>query len=109
MDPQESMAMTLHRPKPFDFDVEPPGPEFILIRRERQTFTQLPRTGAVLFAVRTSWQTLVELDITELRALSVEMEGWPDEIAMYKGRHCWGPFVTKYLEQAEKVHANPTA
>ena len=102
------MAMTLHQSEPFNFDVEPPGPDCILIRRERQTFTRLPRADAVLFAVRTSWQCLAQLDLTELRALSVEMESWPDEVAMYKGRDCWGPCVMKYLEQVEQMLANPT-
>ena len=109
MNPQESMAMTLHQPKPFNFKIKPPGPEHILIRTERQTFKRLPRTGAVLFAVRTSWQRLPELDIADLRALSIETGGWPEEVAKYKGRDCWASFVTEYLEQAEKVHASPTA
>jgi len=60
-------------------------PEDLRVRRERQTFTRLEKTGAVLFTVRTYMQSLEDLEDEEALALIHQVRGWEEEIRMYKG------------------------
>ena len=86
-------------------DAPEPAPEQILdldqiiVRRERQTFTRLEKSGAVLFTVRTYMQPLVELGIEEVRALKSQILGWEEEIRVYKGWGIWGEVVVGYCDE----------
>jgi hypothetical protein len=71
----------------------------IIVRRERQTFTRLEKSGAVLFTVRTYMQPLVELGIEEVRALKSQILGWEEEIRVYKGWGIWGEVVVGYCDE----------
>lgn len=62
-----------------------------MVRRERQTFTRLEHTGAVLFTVRTYMEPLTHLGDAELRALRSQVLGWEEEVRAYKGGDIWGP------------------
>ncbi|KAE9377073.1 hypothetical protein N431DRAFT_331950 [Stipitochalara longipes BDJ] len=71
------------------------APRRLMVRRERQTFTRLAKTGAVLFTVRTYMTPLVELSVEELKALKSQIMGWEEEIRVYKGWQIWGePLLT---------------
>lgn len=70
----------------------------VLIRRERQTFRRLPKSGALVFTVKTTLTPLQDLDEEELLGLKREMESWPTEVATYKGRHVWGECAMRYCE-----------
>ncbi|CAD6446508.1 d17da73b-b793-4efe-a376-d11816c436f8 [Sclerotinia trifoliorum] len=59
----------------------------IYVRRERQTFTRLPKSGAVLFTVRTYMEGLTELGFQEAESLAKQVRGWEREMGRYKG---WG-------------------
>lgn len=73
-------------------------PERILLRRERQTFRRLPKSGAIVFGVRTSVARLSELDKEECEGLAGEVRNWPDQVWKYKGGDIWGSSVLEYCE-----------
>jgi hypothetical protein len=68
----------------------------IFIRRERQTFTRLPTSDAILFTVRTYMKPLTSLEDEELAAFVEQAGHWGDEMAAYKGREKWWDTVLKY-------------
>lgn len=70
----------------------------IIIRRERQTFTRLPKSNAVLFTVRTYMRPLLELGDEELHALRSQIWGWEEEIRSYKGWALWGAAIDEWCE-----------
>lgn len=74
-------------------------PERLMVRRERQTFMRLVKSGAVLFTVRTYMTLLVELGAEELRALKSQVLGWEDEIRVYKGWGIWGESLMKLCDE----------
>ncbi|KAI6714003.1 hypothetical protein JHW43_003433 [Diplocarpon mali] len=71
----------------------------LMVRRERQTFTRLERTGAVLFTVRTYMEPLTQLCDDQLRALRSQVLGWEEEVRKYKGSDIWGPGLTSLCEE----------
>ena len=79
----------------------------ITVRRERQTFTRLPKSNAVLFTVRTYMTPLVELGDDELSALRGQIAGWEDEMKVYKAHHLWGEKLQQWCE--EKLGARDPA
>ena len=99
VEPDADLAKTLYQPKPLKYDTKPSGPEKILIRSERQTFRRLPLSDAVLHTVKTSLTSLTELSTTDLRAFAMEARSWPDEVAEYKGRSCWGECALTYCDR----------
>ncbi|KAL1963663.1 hypothetical protein VTN77DRAFT_7984 [Rasamsonia byssochlamydoides] len=97
--PGEDLSSTLFRPDGLmEQDVSPLADD-ILIRRERQTFRRLPRTGALVFSVKTTLTTLSELPLQEVQNLAKEIQNWPEDIAAYKGRDIWGKHVMEYCNQ----------
>jgi hypothetical protein len=99
VDGKTDLGNTLCQPYALDFDNKPAGPEQVFIRRERQTFRRLPKTGAIVFAVKTSIRCITELDVNEIRSLKEEASRWPEAVANYKGRHCWGDCVFRYCDE----------
>lgn len=71
-------------------------------RSERQTLTKLPESGAVVFTIKTYLLPLPDVknegqEVCE--RLIGAIEGFPDDIAVYKRSKEWGPPVIKYLQQ----------
>ncbi|OCK76454.1 hypothetical protein K432DRAFT_306328 [Lepidopterella palustris CBS 459.81] len=99
--PGMNLADTLFVQEPKDFF---PGmihnllPHNIIIRHERQTFRRLPKSGAVIFIVKTSITPLVHFPKEELAGLAAEIRSWPEDIAEYKGRGLWQRPVLGYCE-----------
>ncbi|TGO27713.1 hypothetical protein BPAE_0038g00590 [Botrytis paeoniae] len=95
-----------------DIPEAPPSPSFpltpsdIYIRRERQTFTRLPKSNAVLFTVRTYMEKLVDLNSADAEAMAKQIRGWDGELARYKGVGIWGDVTLGYcdgrVEEREK-------
>lgn len=73
-------------------------PEHISVRRERQTFTRLEKSGAVLFTVRTYIQPLTDLTGEEIEGLLSQIRGWEGEMKTYKGWDHWGRVVEEWCE-----------
>lgn len=98
--PNENLTDILYRPNALcEKELSDPLPSEILIRRERQTFRRLPRTGAIVFGVKTYLTPLDELPMTELDNLAKEMRSWPDYVGDYKGRDVWGAKVLEYYQK----------
>jgi hypothetical protein len=80
--------------------------EEVRIRHERQTLRRLPKTGVILFTVRTYLLPVVDLkdDPESVSELLGAIRAMPKEMAEYKGRHLWGstvePWCEETLEQA---------
>lgn len=74
-------------------------PKQLVVRRERQTFTRLEKSGAVLFTVRTYMTPLTELGTVELKALKSQVLGWEEEIRIYKGWAIWGEPLLRWCEE----------
>ena len=83
----------------FDFVQPPTDPATIILRGERQTFRRLPQSGAVLFSVKTTLRPLTALGPDELKQFIKEVVSWPEVIAEYKGRNCWGDCAFRYAEK----------
>ena len=73
-------------------------PEHITVRRERQTFTRLKKSGDVLFTVRTYMQPLTELVGEEIEGLLSQIRGWEGDMKTYKGWNHWGTVVEQWCE-----------
>jgi len=105
--PNETLFEILYRPTTLSEANHNPAPEDIVIRRERQTFIKLPRSGALIFGVKTVLTTLDELPMQELQNLAKEIRSWPDYVGEYKGTEIWGAtaleFAEKKSREAEKV------
>ena len=83
-------------------------PEHITVRRERQTFTRLEKSGGVLFTVRTYMQPLTELTGEEVGGLLSQIRGWEGEMKTYKGWQHWGRVVEKWCESQLAQQRNDT-
>lgn len=98
--PGENLSDILYRPNALcEKALLNPSPEEILIRRERQTFRRLPRTGAIVFGVKTYLTPVNQLPMKELENLATEMKTWPDYVSEYKGRDVWGAKVLEYYNE----------
>ena len=67
-------------------------PEMIVLRTERQTLRRLPKTGAILFTIRTyitPVTRLVEEPGVPSRLASA-VRSWPDVVARYDSNQCRG-------------------
>lgn len=85
--------------------------EDVTMRRERQTFTRLPKSNAVLFTVRTYMVPLVDLTHDELRVLRNQIRGWTEDVRAYKGYNVWGQMAEKWFEEqlGPQVHEDMKA
>lgn len=97
--PHEPLLDTLYRPNGLVEENMDPDPHDIIIRRERQTFRRLPRTGAIVFGVKTVLTPLDELPVEELRNLATEIKSWPECVGEYKGKAVWGGRALEYCKE----------
>jgi len=113
VDPEElSWATTMlgdedHQPFPsaaHDFHANSPTPEMIRLRTERQTLRRLPKTGAIVFTIRT-YLTPVEMLVKEPGVpgrLASAVRSWPEAVAGYKHRHLFQDVLLGYLDEWHK-------
>ena len=101
--PDEELFEILYRPTTLSEDNPNPSPQDIVIRRERQTFRRLPKTGTLVFGVKTTLTTLDELPMEELENLAKEIKSWPDYVGEYKGRQVWGSKALEFCEQKRRM------
>ncbi|KAJ6096967.1 hypothetical protein N7486_007713 [Penicillium sp. IBT 16267x] len=98
--PDENLFEILYRPGSLCEKVLiDPSPNEIIIRRERQTFRRLPRTGAIVFGVKTYLTPISQLPMQELENLAKEMKTWPEYVSEYKGKEVWGRKVLEYYNK----------
>lgn len=89
----------LFQDAPEPVPVVPVKPRDLMVRRERQTFRRLEKTGAVLFTVRTYMSPMINLGNEELKALKSQVAGWEDEVRSYKGGDLWGPPLDAWCQE----------
>ncbi|KAG9187281.1 hypothetical protein G6011_05152 [Alternaria panax] len=102
---RSSLASSLHIPRPVDFfagNIANLHPSELLVRTETQMFARLPKTGAVVVTTRTSTETLSDvaerMNGREKKAFMMEVEGWGNEEARFKGRELWIGVVERCLK-----------
>lgn len=74
----------------------------IRLRSERQTLRRLPKSGAILFTVRTYLTPIQKLEKEPgvARRLASALRGWGEDIGIYKGRvgGGWWNVLLDYLD-----------
>lgn len=79
----------------------------IQVRRERQTFTKLEKSDAVLFTVRTFMKPLVEIENGEVEGLAAMIRAWQStELGPYKGSTVWGDVTLKWCDERMAADAS---
>ncbi|KAJ6624901.1 hypothetical protein B0H10DRAFT_1784043, partial [Mycena sp. CBHHK59/15] len=81
------------------------SPQTLRLRTERQTLRRLPRSGAVVFTIRTylvPLEALVREPGVAARFASA-VRSWPDGVQEYKGERRYGEVLLRFLDEvAEK-------
>ncbi|KAG1820560.1 uncharacterized protein BJ212DRAFT_1266564 [Suillus subaureus] len=77
------------------------APSTLRLRTERQTLRRLPRTGAIVFGIRTYLFKIEELARERGVAdrLASAVRSWPNDVGVYKGRKMYGDVLLKYLDE----------
>jgi hypothetical protein len=73
-----------------------------MVRSERQTFFRLPKSGAIMFTVKTYISSLHQLPKEDLENLATEVRSWPGCVGSYKGRDIWGTRLLDFCEKSSK-------
>ncbi|KAL8835601.1 MAG: hypothetical protein Q9176_006815 [Flavoplaca citrina] len=78
-------------------------------RSERQSLRRLPRSGGVVFTIRTYFEPITKVveEVGVPGRLASAVRSWGDDVARYKGRERYGEVLLEYLdgkhrEQVEK-------
>lgn len=79
--------------------------EEIHFRSERQTLRRLPRSGALLFTVRTYFEpaTVIAKEPHIPGRLAEAIRAWDDKVSFYKGRKHWEDILLPYLDEQHKL------
>ncbi|KZT50556.1 hypothetical protein CALCODRAFT_180602 [Calocera cornea HHB12733] len=89
-------------------DFRPPEPtmrvEDVHFRTERQSLRRMPRSGAVLFTVRTYIEPMTKLaqEPGVPGRLASSVRSFPDDIFVYKAAHLYRDALLPYLDEAHK-------
>jgi hypothetical protein len=70
-------------------------------RSERQSLRRLPRSGGVVFTIRTYFHPVTEIcrEPYVPGRLASAVRSWGDDVAQYKGRERYGDVLLEYLDQ----------
>ena len=74
--------------------------EYHYFRSERQTLRRLPRSGGVVFTIRTYFHPVTEIaeeDYVPGRLASA-VRSWPDDVSRYKGKEKYGDVLLEFLD-----------
>lgn len=81
------------------------SPSTLRLRTERQTLRRLPKSGAIIFTIRTYISPVTEL--SKERGVPGRMasaiRSWPEDVAIYKGRDRYGSILLQYLDECAKL------
>lgn len=75
--------------------------EHHFFRSERQTLRRLPRSGGVLFTIRTYFHPITEVSLEDYvpGRLASAMRSWGEDVSRYKGKERYGEVLLEYLDQ----------
>jgi hypothetical protein len=65
----------------------------LMIRKERQSFRMLPKSGAIVFTTQTKIRAVRDFGAAELQRTMQEIREWPTLEATLKGRDLWGDIL----------------
>lgn len=70
-------------------------------RSERQSLRRLPRSGAVVFTIRTYFEPITEIAKEPYvpGRLASAIRSWGDDVSRYKGKEKYGEVLLEYLDQ----------
>jgi alpha-1,2-mannosyltransferase len=73
-------------------------------RSERQSLRRLPRSGGVVFTIRTYFHPVVEIceEPYVPGRLASAVRSWGEDVARYKGREMYGDVLLEYLDQKHR-------
>lgn len=76
-------------------------PEYIYFRSERQSLRRLPRTGAILFTIRTYYEPVTSLaqESGVPGRMASALRSWPEDVAVYKGQARYKDVLLEYLDR----------
>ncbi|KAJ7230546.1 hypothetical protein GGX14DRAFT_529995 [Mycena pura] len=76
-------------------------PQTLRLRTERQTLRRLPRSGAVVFTIRTYLVPVEELarEPEVAARFASAVRSWPEGVKEYKGEHRYSEVLLKYLDE----------
>ena len=78
-----------------------PPIESIHFRCERQVLRRLPRSGAILFTIRTYFHPVIDIaqEPGVPGRLASALRSWPDDVVRHKGRKAFEDVLLKYLDE----------
>ncbi|EGO01567.1 hypothetical protein SERLA73DRAFT_176926 [Serpula lacrymans var. lacrymans S7.3] len=84
------------------------APQTLRLRTERQTLRRLPRTGAIIFGIRTYLFKIEELadEPGVPGRLASSIRSWPDDVSTYKGRKMYRDVLLGYLDERAREQEN---
>jgi alpha-1,2-mannosyltransferase len=73
-------------------------------RSERQSLRRLPRSGGVVFTIRTYFHPVTEIceEPYVPGRLASAVRSWGEDVARYKGREMYGDVLLKYLDRKHR-------
>ncbi|CAE6425298.1 unnamed protein product [Rhizoctonia solani] len=78
--------------------------ERVRFRTERQSLRRLPRSGAIVFTIRTYVEPITRLaeEPGVPGRMADAIRSWPPEVAEYKGQHLYMDAVLSYLDERHR-------
>ena len=75
--------------------------EHHMFRSERQSLRRLPRTGGVVFTIRTYFHPIIEIAEQPYvpGRLASAIRSWGDDVSRYKGKEKYGEVLLEYLDR----------
>lgn len=79
--------------------------EEIHFRSERQTLRRLPRSGALMFTIRTYFEpmTVIAREPHVPGRLAEAVRNWDEDTSVYKGRAHWDHLLLPYLDEQHRL------
>ncbi|ETW76689.1 hypothetical protein HETIRDRAFT_37752, partial [Heterobasidion irregulare TC 32-1] len=79
-------------------------PSMMRLRMERQTLRRLPKTGAIIFTIRTYVVPVEELvkEVGVPGRMASAIRSWPDDVAGYKSRSSYAHHVLPYFDECHR-------
>ncbi|KAF4499094.1 hypothetical protein FAGAP_4741 [Fusarium agapanthi] len=79
--------------------------EDLHFRSERQTLRRLPRSGVLLFTVRTYFEPICKIaqEPHVPGRLAEAIRSWDDTVSYYKGKSHWDKILLPYLDKQHKI------
>ncbi|KAJ7132215.1 hypothetical protein C8R44DRAFT_773379 [Mycena epipterygia] len=77
------------------------SPQTLRLRTERQTLRRLPRSGAIIFTIRTYLVPVEELarEPGVAARFASAVRSWPEGVKEYKGERRYGDVLVRYLDE----------